>query len=966
MDDSGFDVFLSYNSQDKPAALELADSLKNRELEVWLDIRELRPGSIAQESLEEGIKASKAGAVLIGKDGIGPWENQEMRALLDLAVRENKRVIPVLLPEAPSKPELPPFLSIRVWVDLRGGLTDEGVDELVYGIIGKKPSDRPPAPVAPAGAIAVSKLPAGAEVLVGRDGELQWLDDAWAEDSGTHVASIVAWGGVGKTALANEWMNGFVERNWEGVEAYFDWSFYSQGTRDQSAASADVFIAAALGYFGDPDPKVGSPYDRGVRLARLVAGRRSLLILDGLEPLQHGPGPMAGELKDPALEGLLKGLAQLPFKGLCVLTSREAVVDLNSFHRTTVDERNLEHLSEQAGAELLHRAGANRAGTASIGPDDTELVTAAREVDGHALTLQLLGRYLALAHEGDVRRRDRVEFEEADKETQNGHAFRVIGAYERWLRDEGKERLVALLYLLGLFDRPADMGCLDALRQAPVIAGLTEPLVDLPEADWNITLKRLAELGLISYESPGPVDAHPLVREYFAKQLSEDNSEAWRAAHRRLYEHLCETTDHRPDTIEGLQPLYQAVAHGCQAGLHQQACDDVYHDRIQRKEEAYSTTKLGAIGADLGAVACFFDEPWSRFSPNLERADRAWLLNQAAVRLRALGRLSEALQPMRAGLEMLIDDEDWERAAATASNLSELELTLGDVAAAVRDGEQSVTLADRSGEASERMIDLTVHADALHQAGRREEALRLFGKAEAMQAELQPGYPRLYSLRGFLYCELLLADAERAAWRGFLGLEGAGVAGGQGKQSFPQRRSQTGVWEREEGRGEVETCDEVAERAKQTLGWATTRGFLLDIGLDHLTLGRAAWYGALLGGAAGRPVPPAASHLDDAVDGLRASGQMQLLPLGLLTRAWSRCWQGDVAGSRDDLDEAWEIAERGSMKLHQADVQLTRARLFRDHKALDRAAELIQKHGYYRRDEELADAQESLGDDPND
>ena len=71
----------------------------------------------------------------------------------------------------------------------------------------------------------------------------------------------------------------------------------------------------------------------------------------------------------------------------------------------------------------------------------------------------------------------------------------------------------------------------------------------------------------------------------------------------------------------------------------------------------YSTNKLGAIGADLAAVAAFFDEPWSRVSPNLSEADQAWLLNQAAFRLRALGRLTEALQPMRAGLEMRVQQK---------------------------------------------------------------------------------------------------------------------------------------------------------------------------------------------------------------------------------------------------------------------------------------------------------------------
>ena len=81
------------------------------------------------------------------------------------------------------------------------------------------------------------------------------------------------------------------------------------------------------------------------------------------------------------------------------------------------------------------------------------------------------------------------------------------------------------------------------------------------------------------------------------------------------------------------------------------------------------------------------------------------------------------------------------------------------------------------------------------------------------------------------------------------------------------------------------------------------------------------------------------------------------LPHGLLTRAWIRFLSGDEPGCREDLDEAWEIAERGPMPLFQADIHLYRARLFRDRAALAEARRLIEKHGYHRRDEELADAE---------
>jgi hypothetical protein len=140
--------------------------------------------------------------------------------------------------------------------------------------------------------------------------------------------TLVAWGGVGKTSLVAKWTADLAARDHDGAD-YFDWSFYSQGTRDQTTASGDPFVDAALRFFGDEETaeSARSPWDKGSRLAELVASRRSLLVLDGLEPLQHPPGPLRGELKDPAVTALLKGLAQRN-PGLCLVTTRERVADL--------------------------------------------------------------------------------------------------------------------------------------------------------------------------------------------------------------------------------------------------------------------------------------------------------------------------------------------------------------------------------------------------------------------------------------------------------------------------------------------------------------------------------------------------------------------------------------------------------------------------------------------------------------
>lgn len=852
--------------------------------------------------------------------------------------------------------------------------------------------------------------------LVGREAETALLNDAWEKALGTqrfqragtkdkvnlagknaldataraleaartqgrpHILTFVAMGGEGKTSLVAKWAAELAAQGWLGCDAVFAWSFYSQGTREQTAASSDLFLAEALRFFGDEAMarSTAGAFEKGQRLARLVGERRALLILDGLEPLQYAPtAPLPGELKDQGLAALLKGLAANNH-GLCVVTTRYALPDLRAFLGKTVREETLTRLATEAGVKLLKDLGvkgSERKTLPAEKPRWNEYEQLVEDVKGHALTLNLLGTYLRDAHAGDIRRRDRVQLAEADAEEQGGHTFRVIEAYVRSFEDASQtaealakgRRALALLQLLGPFDRPATADCLNALWQPPTIAGLTEPLIGLSEAQRNMSLKRLedAKLLTVNRDAAGTLlalDAHPLLREYFAQRLKDEGEmmkakadssliphpSAFRAAHRRLYEHLCATTKEGDQpTLEDLQPLYQAVTHGCQGGLHQEVCDEVYIARIIRGRQFYSTKKLGAFGADIEALACFFDQPWGQIASSLDINARGTILALTPFRLRALGRLTEGLEPMRASVEHSIQRKDWENAAGRASNLSELELMLGEVSKAVGDAKQSVIYSDRSGDALQRITKRITHADTLHQAGRQAEAEARFREAEQMQAAIEPDYPLLYSLQGFRYCDLLLAPCERAAWRK------AGNVGGRHE------------W--------IAACRAIAHRAAQTLKWmqAYSGASLLDITLDQLTLGKAAFYEALL---AGTSIAACRAPLDQALSGLRRAASQDHIPHGLLTRAWFRYRSGVPTGpdsAQADLDEAWEIASRGPMRLFMADIHLYRARLFSNQKAetypwesvehdLAEAERLINECGYGRRKEELADAQRAL------
>jgi hypothetical protein len=201
---------------------------------------------------------------------------------------------------------------------------------------------------------------------------------------------------------------------YRSAELVFGWSFYRQGTSGGSS-SADEFLDAALDWFGDPDPRLGTAWEKGERLAKLVAHRRTLLVLDGLEPLQNPPGPHEGRLREPSLQALLRELAAFNM-GLCVITTRTLVADLADHERTSTLHRDLEQLSSDAGAKLLQALG--------VKGDEADLRSASDEFSGHCLALTLLGSYLTDAFEGDIRRRDEVSTRLAHDVRQGVHARR--------------------------------------------------------------------------------------------------------------------------------------------------------------------------------------------------------------------------------------------------------------------------------------------------------------------------------------------------------------------------------------------------------------------------------------------------------------------------------------------------------------------------------------------------------------
>jgi predicted ATPase len=475
--------------------------------------------------------------------------------------------------------------------------------------------------------LSLAMIPATSQRLFGRDQELEQLDAAWGGE-GTKLVVLVAMGGEGKTALVQTWLGRIRKDQWRGAQSVFGWSFYDQGSAPGGQSSADLFLASALHWFADPEPDVGSPWNKGQRLAAALKKERCLLVLDGLETLQAVPGEDEGRLRDPGLVSLLKELA-VENSGLCVITTRLPIDDLKHLLDGPVREIRLYELPAEAGAEILRSAGAKGA--------EADLRMAAEEYQCHPLSLTLLGSYLREVHDGDVNRRADVSAVTEDEGRHGAHARRVMRSYEAWFRNRAE---LPLLYILGLFDRQVELSTIEDVCASPPIEGLTEPLAGLGKRQWAQLIGRLRRAKLLGSrkDSAGAilVDAHPMVRQYFSNALQCQQPAAWREANLRLFRHFGKEAKEFPDTVEEMEPLFRAMVFAARAGRKSEALREVYVRRIMRDDQYYAGFRLGALNPLLRVLSQFVhDGDWAKPAPDLSGDEARLVLTHAALFLQA-------------------------------------------------------------------------------------------------------------------------------------------------------------------------------------------------------------------------------------------------------------------------------------------------------------------------------------------
>ncbi|NKB33071.1 MAG: hypothetical protein GKR91_08240 [Pseudomonadales bacterium] len=754
--------------------------------------------------------------------------------------------------------------------------------------------------------ISNSTMPITSLELFGRDNELELLNYYW-QQSESNVVQLIAFGGVGKSSLVNRWLSDLNKSEYKVAERVYAWSFYWQGESSELKSSGDLFIEHALEWFGDEEPASGTPWAKASRLAKLIRSKKTLLVLDGLEPMQLGPGPKQGQIENPAISCLVRELSE-ENTGLCLITSRLEVRDLENYADGRIGTIDLGHLSKEASASYLQSLG--------VSGEISELETAGELYEGHALSLSLFGGYLSVVHGGSINSYKSIEslFGES---TLDSHAKNVLSAYLKYFEDSPA---LKILFLLSLLDRAIELSELQSIANFADIKGLTTELNQLTKAKWRFSIKQLHDSRLVSVEKVRNelvLDCHPIVRDFSIEYQRSNNISDWIKGNDLLFGYFNSVTSDFPTSMQELEPLYRAVRYGANAGRIEEAFH-IYFEKIKRKQ--FSMFTEGSHYADQACIKAFFKKEWDEPLPSLPGEAKGYLLSSAAANLIYLGDIYTAIDPSLKSIEWYVQNGKFLEAASAAGPLMSMLIMAGEMSRALTLEQEMSAIINSSENKVIQGMAANFSGYAQHLKGESENAFEYFERSEAVLLSSNPVSPAPFPTISSYYCKYLLDNGD---------VKGA------------------------------------LNRALKTFAWRHLESWQVAIDTTSLLASDILVLG-LIFLESGDKIN-AKKYLDRQIELLKTADEWLYLPTGLSSRARFHTAVENFQEALKDLDEAISISQITGAKfgeweayLGMAQLRLKQENYELSNEYLGKALALPNMEMYRFRDKEIAELRETL------
>jgi tetratricopeptide (TPR) repeat protein len=650
---------------------------------------------------------------------------EELRELIKEAGYEQKEDIELIVGKVQLIPEILQTLNYRF------DKVDEKLEEIKKILLREKPSLT--FPFAP----ALNNQTPPEENFVGREEELDTITE-WYKSDKVRIGALIGWGGVGKSALVRKWYDS-LEANKIRPDGIFWWGFYHN-------AYLERFLDALLRYVseGQVEPwEIKGTWEKVERIKENISRGAYLIILDGLEQMQEGKsGDEFGKMAHRECMELLHYLADVPkSEGLCLITTRYRLKDLEDWENRGYENRSLVDLSNEDAILMLKKRGVN-------GSDD-DMTEVINRYKGHALSLISVAGYLNRYYSGDIKHAPKVEFVLGDKERFKD-VNKLLGRYAEKMSEA--ERV--FLNIFSLFRQEVtERDFVGVFREKIEGTGFNDVLINMSNLDFRDLVDGLVDWRLISRDEKKKLyTTHPLIKGYFESDFDKNNKKLW--CHKRIYQYFGEYAPERADTIEQMQPLFEQVYHGCAAGLYDEVLNNVYWEKIYRKEEHFIKYNLGAWEIDLSLVKTFFPEDDFLQMPFVsEKSNQSWLLAMAGLALLNTGRPKEAEEPFLTGVKMDIEAKNWENASVGYQNLADLQFRTGELQSGLESAKKALEISGKAKSGFGIWASKAWLGWILFLLGKTEKAEKNFRQADKFNIKIDSYGNRLYGLWGVFYAD---------------------------------------------------------------------------------------------------------------------------------------------------------------------------------------------------------------------